>query len=51
MARNKPFAKKLRLIKATNSNRRVPAWIVMRTNRRFMRHPKIRNWRRNKLKK
>jgi large subunit ribosomal protein L39e len=51
MARNKPFARKLRLVKATRSNRRVPAWIVMRTSRRFLRHPKRRNWRRSKLKK
>ncbi|KAA0004952.1 50S ribosomal protein L39e [Euryarchaeota archaeon ex4484_162] len=51
MARNKPLAKKLRLLKALNSNRRVPAWIVIKTNRRFTRHPKVRNWRRNKLKK
>jgi len=51
MARNKPLAKKLRLLKALNSNRRVPAWIVIKTNRRFTRHPKVRNWRRNKLKR
>ncbi|HEC94923.1 MAG TPA: 50S ribosomal protein L39e [Thermoplasmatales archaeon] len=51
MAKNKPFAKKLRLQKATKSNRRVPAWIMMKTSRRFVRHPKVRNWRRNKLKK
>ncbi|HEC81123.1 MAG TPA: 50S ribosomal protein L39e [Thermoplasmatales archaeon] len=51
MAKNKPFAKKLRLIKATKSNRRVPAWIMMKTSRRFTRHPKTRNWRRNTLKK
>ncbi|HDO19689.1 MAG TPA: 50S ribosomal protein L39e [Thermoplasmatales archaeon] len=51
MARNKPLAKKLRLLKATKSNRRVPAWVVIRTSRRFLRHPKIRNWRRSKLKK
>ncbi|MCD6571879.1 MAG: 50S ribosomal protein L39e [Thermoplasmata archaeon] len=51
MARNKPLGKKLRLLKALNSNRRVPAWIVIKTNRRFTRHPKVRNWRRNKLKK
>ncbi|HHH80263.1 MAG: 50S ribosomal protein L39e [Thermoplasmata archaeon] len=51
MAKNKPFAKKLRLRKATKSNRRVPAWIMMKTSRRFTRHPKTRNWRRNNLKK
>ena len=51
MARKKPLAKKLRLLKATKSNRRVPAWVVIRTNRTFLRHPKIRNWRRSKLQK
>lgn len=51
MARHKPLAKKLRLLKALKSNRRVPAWVVIRTNRRFLRHPKIRSWRRGKLQK
>jgi len=51
MSRNKPLGKKKRLNKATKSNRRVPAWITMRTSRRFLRHPKTRNWRRNKLKR
>ena len=50
MARNKPFAKKLRLLRATKSNRRVPAWVVQRTKRNFTRHPKRRSWRKNKLK-
>lgn len=51
MARNKPCGKKNRLLRAMRSNRRVPAWVVMRTNRRFMDHPKRRNWRRSKLKR
>lgn len=51
MATNKSLGKKNRLNKAIKSNRRVPAWIMIRTNRRFTRHPKTRNWRRNKLKK
>ncbi len=50
MASKKPTAKKLRLLKATKSNRRVPAWIIQRTSRRFVSHPKRRNWRRNRLK-
>ncbi len=50
MASKKPVAKKLRLLRANKSNRRVPAWIVIRTSRRFSRHPKQRNWRRNRLK-
>ncbi|MEM0492732.1 MAG: 50S ribosomal protein L39e [Candidatus Thermoplasmatota archaeon] len=50
MSSHKTLGKKMRLYKALNSNRRVPAWIIIRTNRRFLRHPKLRNWRRNKLK-
>ncbi len=50
MASKKPIAKKLRLLRATNSNRRVPAWIIQRTSRRFVSHPKRRNWRKNTLK-
>ncbi len=51
MARNKPYAMKRRLQKATNTNRRVPAWVVVRTSRRFLRHPKRRHWRGRKLDK
>ncbi|HID73884.1 MAG TPA: 50S ribosomal protein L39e [Thermoplasmata archaeon] len=51
MARNKPCGRKNRLLRRMRSNRRVPAWVVMRTNRRFMDHPKRRNWRRTKLKR
>jgi large subunit ribosomal protein L39e len=50
MAHNKPGAKKRRLLRALTSNRRVPAWIMQRTNRNFVRHPKSRNWRRSTLK-
>ncbi len=51
MARNKHVARKKRLLRAMKSNRRVPAWIVLRTNRRFMTHPKRRHWRRTNLKR
>jgi len=50
MTRNKPPAMKARLNRAVKSNRRVPAWVMMRTNRNFLRHPKKRSWRQNKLK-
>jgi large subunit ribosomal protein L39e len=50
MTRNKPTAMKTRLLRAVKSNRRVPAWVMMRTNRTFLRHPKRRSWRHNKLK-
>ena len=50
VAKNKPYAKKRRLLHAVNSNRRVPAWVMQKTSRRFTRHPHKRSWRRNKLK-
>lgn len=51
MTAHKPPARKRRLLKAGNSNRRVPAWVMIRTARHVQRHPKQRSWRRNKLKK
>jgi len=48
-ARNLP--KKLRLAKETKRNRRVPAWIMQRTSRRFSQHPKRHHWRRSHLQK
>lgn len=50
MAHRKPLAKKLRMLKKDKENRRVPAWVMQRTSRRFMRHPKQRSWRRTGLK-
>ena len=50
VARNKPAAKKGRLLAKKKQNRRVPAWVMQRTRRRFTHHPKRRSWRRNKLK-
>lgn len=50
MARNKPIARKLRLIKAKKQNRRVPLWVRMRTGR-WLRNPKLRPWRRSKLRR
>ncbi len=49
MAKNRPGPRKKRLLKATKQNRRVPAWVMQRTNRRVLRHPKRRTWRRSKL--
>ncbi len=51
MTRNKPHAMKIRLLKAGKQNRRVPAWVMMKTNRQFLRHPQRRNWRMSKLKR
>jgi len=50
MAKNKPAAKKGRLLRLMKTNRRVPAWVIQRTNRRFTRHPHRRSWRRQKAK-
>jgi large subunit ribosomal protein L39e len=50
MASKKPLAKKLRLLRAEKSNRRVPAWIMIRTSQRFTSHPKRRSWRKSHLK-
>ena len=44
MARNKPHAKKRRLMKVTKQNRRVPVWVMLRTNRNTTTHPKRHMW-------
>ncbi|MAM82487.1 MAG: 50S ribosomal protein L39e, partial [Euryarchaeota archaeon] len=49
--RHKPYAKKKRLIKVTNQNRRVPVWVMMRTARKVTTHPKRHMWRRSKLQR
>ena len=51
MTSNKPAAKKIRLMKAERTNRRVPGWVMVRTGRRFLWHPKRRNWRKISIKK
>lgn len=42
----KSKAKKKRLSKLDRQNSRVPAWVIMKTDRDVMRNPKRRNWRR-----
>ncbi len=42
MSAIKPLAKKLRYIKAEKTNRRVPVWVIRKTNRRFTNNPKRR---------
>ncbi len=49
MARYKPLAKKLRLIKAGKESRAVPSWVIARTLGKVARIPK-RHWRRTKIK-
>jgi len=41
--------KKIRLAKALGQNRRVPVWVIMKTMRKVMTHPKRRHWRRSSL--
>jgi len=50
MSSTKPPAMKARLNRRTNQNRRVPAWVMIKTNRQFLRHPKRRSWRMSKIK-
>jgi len=50
MARNKPTAKKRRLIKARKQKRAVPTWVVAKTGGKFRRQPKQKQWRRTKIK-
>ncbi|MEM0129022.1 MAG: 50S ribosomal protein L39e [Thermoplasmata archaeon] len=47
--RRKSLARKIRLFRAVNTNRRVPAWVMQRTNRSVVRHPKRRSWKRGSL--
>jgi large subunit ribosomal protein L39e len=51
MSRTKPLGRKLRLLAAVKSNRRVPAWVMQRTARRVTRQPKRRSWRRGHMDK
>jgi large subunit ribosomal protein L39e len=41
---------KKKLAKANKQNRRVPIWVIMKTKRHVITHPKRRHWRRNNLK-
>jgi large subunit ribosomal protein L39e len=42
--------RKLRLAKACEQNRRVPAWVMLRTKRTVVSHPQRRSWRKSTLK-
>lgn len=43
----KSKAKKKRLAKLDRQNSRVPAWVIMKTDRNTVRNPKRRHWRRS----
>jgi large subunit ribosomal protein L39e len=42
--------RKIRMAKACDQNRRVPQWVMIRTKRSVVAHPKRRNWRKSALK-
>jgi len=42
--------RKIRMAKACDQNRRVPQWVMVRTKRSVVAHPKRRNWRKSQLK-
>ncbi len=48
MAGHRPLGSKLRYARALRSNRRVPAWVYAKANRRARTKP-LRNWRRSRL--
>jgi large subunit ribosomal protein L39e len=50
MTKNKPTAKKRRLIKANIQSQPVPIWIFVKSGRKVRSSPKRRNWRRSKLR-
>ncbi len=49
MGSNKTVAEKKILAKAADKNRRVPIFVVAKTNRRLSRNPDRRSWRHQKL--
>gem|GEM_PF-76671 len=50
LAKNKPTAKKRRLIRASRKAKAVPTWVIAKTLGRVRSSPKRRHWRRSKLK-
>ncbi|WP_423792740.1 50S ribosomal protein L39e [Methanocaldococcus indicus] len=46
----KPFGKKIRLAKAKRQNRRVPLFVMVKTRGRVRANPKMRHWRRQRIK-
>jgi len=41
---------KIKLAKAFGQNKRVPLWVMVKTNRAVTTHPKRRGWRRSSIK-
>lgn len=49
MSGRKSKVKKKALSKALRVNRRIPIFVIAKTNRGVQRNPRTRHWRRNKL--
>ncbi|MBC7127447.1 MAG: 50S ribosomal protein L39e [Candidatus Methanosuratincola sp.] len=49
MGSRKQTSTKKRLNKAGKQNSPVPLWVVAKTRGKFRRHPKMRDWRSQKL--
>ena len=45
----KTKGQKIRFAKALNQNQRVPSWVIVKTMRRVITHPKRRHWRRSSI--
>jgi large subunit ribosomal protein L39e len=50
MSKSKSGARKKHLGKELKKNRRIPVFVIAKTNRKVSQNTKRRNWRRNKLK-
>ncbi len=50
MSKNKSLSTKKKLAKAGKQRRRVPIWVMAKTEGRVRNHPKRRNWRRQNIK-
>lgn len=50
MTRNKPHAKKKRIIKRIKQNGTVPTWVIIKTDRKVRTNPKRRQWRRSRMR-
>jgi len=51
MSSRKDTKTKELLVRAKKSNKRVPLWVMLKTNRGVSTNPKQRHWRRKKLSK
>ncbi|MFH0817485.1 MAG: 50S ribosomal protein L39e [Candidatus Micrarchaeota archaeon] len=50
MSKSKSRAKKLRLGVELKKNRRLPVFVIAKTNRKVSSNPRRRNWRSRKIK-